>query len=52
MLGKHVKSESIESVNEVHTREVKPILNFEILSTVNCVAELDVDEVTEWHTQG
>lgn len=52
MLGKHVKSESIESVNKVHTREVKPILNFEILSTVNCVAELDVNEVTEWHTQG
>lgn len=49
---KHVKSESIESVNTVHTQVVKPLLNFEIRSTVNCVAELDVDEVTEWHTQG
>lgn len=47
MFKKHVKSESIESVNTAHTQVVKPILNFEIRSTVNCVAELDVDEVTE-----
>lgn len=47
MFKKYVKSEFIEFVNIVYIQVVKFILNFEIWLIVNCVVELDVDEVIE-----